>query len=104
MAPLARLAVQLAEHMVEQHIGAAGRVGSGIIADYRVKAEHRLDRVALEKTVEHLAGRTREQIERVALGLDRQPQQPPCLIDRSDERRVGKECVSTCRSRWSPYH
>src|SRR3546814_15735325 len=23
--------------------------------------------------------------------------------DRSDERRVGKECVSTCRSRWSPY-
>src|SRR3546814_15826792 len=22
---------------------------------------------------------------------------------RSDERRVGKECVSTCRSRWSPY-
>src|SRR3546814_10412426 len=28
------------------------------------------------------------------LGVDR----------RSEERRVGKECVSTCRSRWSPYH
>src|SRR3546814_14304695 len=27
-----------------------------------------------------------------------------CEFDRSDERRVGKECVSTCRSRWSPYH
>src|SRR3546814_13282880 len=26
------------------------------------------------------------------------------LRARSDERRVGKECVSTCRSRWSPYH
>src|SRR3546814_11865621 len=26
------------------------------------------------------------------------------LILRSEERRVGKECVSTCRSRWSPYH
>src|SRR3546814_11423316 len=26
------------------------------------------------------------------------------LADRSEERRVGKECVSTCRSRWSPYH
>src|SRR3546814_20474479 len=27
------------------------------------------------------------------------------LMDgRSEERRVGKECVSTCRSRWSPYH
>src|SRR3546814_15065972 len=24
-------------------------------------------------------------------------------LDRSEERRVGKECVSTCRSRWSPY-
>ena len=26
------------------------------------------------------------------------------MFDRSEERRVGKECVSTCRSRWSPYH
>src|SRR3546814_14221301 len=26
-----------------------------------------------------------------------------CVV-RSEERRVGKECVSTCRSRWSPYH
>src|SRR3546814_10491093 len=25
-------------------------------------------------------------------------------LARSEERRVGKECVSTCRSRWSPYH
>src|SRR3546814_14140425 len=25
-------------------------------------------------------------------------------VHRSEERRVGKECVSTCRSRWSPYH
>src|SRR3546814_18184134 len=28
----------------------------------------------------------------------------PSLSRRSEERRVGKECVSTCRSRWSPYH
>src|SRR3546814_16178546 len=37
-------------------------------------------------------------VERLAelLGLGR--------IDSSEERRVGKECVSTCRSRWSPYH
>src|SRR3546814_8666892 len=26
------------------------------------------------------------------------------IIQRSEERRVGKECVSTCRSGWSPYH
>src|SRR3546814_10996577 len=25
-------------------------------------------------------------------------------LERSEERRVGKACVSTCRSRWSPYH
>src|SRR3546814_18491677 len=28
----------------------------------------------------------------------------PAALKRSEERRVGKECVSTCRSRWSPYH
>src|SRR3546814_15881502 len=28
----------------------------------------------------------------------------PCGAPRSEERRVGIECVSTCRSRWSPYH
>src|SRR3546814_12373335 len=27
----------------------------------------------------------------------------PMTLSRSEERRVGKECVSTCRSRWSPY-
>src|SRR3546814_11970810 len=32
----------------------------------------------------------------LAPGLDR------VFVDRSEERRVGKECVSTCRSRWSP--
>src|SRR3546814_9304109 len=30
------------------------------------------------------------------------PDTPP--FARSEERRVGKECVGTCRSRWSPYH
>ena len=28
----------------------------------------------------------------------------PIMIVRSEERRVGKECVCQCRSRWSPYH
>src|SRR3546814_18368373 len=28
----------------------------------------------------------------------------PGILFRSEERRVGKECVSTCRSRWWPYH
>src|SRR3546814_14175493 len=35
---------------------------------------------------------------------DEQPQLGELDVDaRSEERRVGKECVSTCRSRWSPY-
>src|SRR3546814_17559447 len=35
----------------------------------------------------------------------RQPYNQSSVIQpRSEERRVGKECVSTCRSRWSPYH
>src|SRR3546814_21126308 len=36
-----------------------------------------------------------------------QPRAPVCChvsALRSEERRVGKECVSTCRSRWVPYH
>src|SRR3546814_4631211 len=32
------------------------------------------------------------------------PQRHNEQLIRSEERRVGKECVSTCRSRWSPYH
>src|SRR3546814_2378849 len=38
-----------------------------------------------------------------ARGRSRAPDRPAGVV-RSEERRVGKECVSTCRSRWSPYH
>src|SRR3546814_11131788 len=38
----------------------------------------------------------------VNLGVGEVEGLPPHV--RSEERRVGKECVSTCRSRWSPYH
>src|SRR3546814_6578760 len=40
------------------------------------------------------------------LGMDLIPQLAQDRFDltRSEERRVGKECVSTCRYRWSPYH
>src|SRR3546814_18314781 len=36
-------------------------------------------------------------------GDDRQRLNEEMMALRSEERRVGKECVSTCRSRWSPY-
>src|SRR3546814_11425075 len=59
---------------------AAGRLGSGAIREHAVRM---LELVRLPDAAEL---------------LDRYPHQ------RSEERRVGKECVSTCRSRWSPYH
>src|SRR3546814_14265784 len=37
-------------------------------------------------------------------GLHGAWQDPRRAGTRSEERRVGKECISTCRSRWSPYH
>src|SRR3546814_15604277 len=49
----------------------------------------------------------------IAVGIKRLPTLPTpeclcigdnCRYPRSEERRVGKECVSTCRSRWPPYH
>src|SRR3546814_14069806 len=47
--------------------------------------------------------------DRASLGIDRADERHgdrPGIADdvRSEERRVGKECVSTCRSRWSPDH
>src|SRR3546814_8914821 len=44
---------------------------------------------------------------RASHGAETRQQEDPATstsTTRSEERRVGKECVSTCRSRWSPYH
>src|SRR3546814_15667473 len=48
----------------------------------------------------------RAQDQSVARAARRETPVPVVLtrFARSAERRVGKECVSTCRSRWSPYH
>src|SRR3546814_12550766 len=55
------------------------------------------------------AARVNAQPERIAWSIfDEQRHQMMLAFedyqDRSEERRVGKECVSTCRSRWSPVH
>src|SRR3546814_12022236 len=44
------------------------------------------------------------QVEQELNGLTRTHLKRKLLDQRSEERRVGKECVSTCRSRWSPEH
>src|SRR3546814_4318369 len=49
----------------------------------------------LKRFVLQVAGGGDDQVRRV-IGMPKEL--------RSEERRVGKECVSTCRSRWSPYH
>src|SRR3546814_11755233 len=55
-----------------------------------------------DRGVEHLFQPILRDGETVEIGLD--PRRERAVAGRSEERRVGKECVSTCRSRWSPYH
>src|SRR3546814_11350866 len=68
-------------------------VAAVALAGAVVEVEHEVA-VLHQKVVEHLlaevVGVARADVLQVA--------------GRSEERRVGKECVSTCRSRWSPYH
>src|SRR3546814_13254015 len=49
-------------------------------------------------------GNTLEQVLNTLLQGNYEFKQAPNYVIRSEERRVGKECVSTCRSRWWPYH
>src|SRR3546814_11608979 len=77
-------------HHLQQASRARGRGGG-----YDVARDPRRDRQCAEPDRRYLAVRHDRLLRRVP---DRQPD------GRSEERRVGKECVSTCRSRWSPYH
>src|SRR3546814_11267152 len=52
-------------------------------------------------SMHHLDGDARQGI---VIELISQEMVDSSAIERSEERRVGKECVSTCRSRWSPTH
>src|SRR3546814_18339760 len=65
----------------------------------RIDGRERIERGALEERDLDIAREAMEAQE-PALALDPVEGRVP----RSEERRVGKECVSTCRSRWSPYH
>src|SRR3546814_15305828 len=50
----------------------------------------------------HDAGSFGEHVRHVEI-REKNGEKKPYLYIRAEERRVGKECVSTCRSRWSPY-
>src|SRR3546814_12202810 len=68
-------------------------VAQGYFLIRRLDAEQELYRSTVE-----LRGKTLDLIQR------RYAEGDISELDRSEERRVGKECVSTCRSRWAPYH
>src|SRR3546814_12983407 len=53
-------------------------------------------------SLRRISDRTGASSEAIALANKLKP--PFVIRIRSEERRGGKECVSTCRSRWSPYH
>ena len=59
-----------------------------------------------EAVLERCLENSRDDIDKTEGGVFFTALAPACLefAIRSEERRVGKECVSTCRSRWSPYH
>src|SRR3546814_16861248 len=70
------------------------RRGGGVICDVGAKRRG-ADRLRILQRLPPLGG-VEDQLHIAVLD--------PVDDVRSEERRVGKECVSTCRSRWSPYH
>src|SRR3546814_10263602 len=72
-----------------------------------LKAEHRIGNKAVVRQPRHQDSPSRTILSETCTAIcpPRRPMRPRNIgTSRSEERRVGKECVSTCRSRWSPYH
>src|SRR3546814_6072330 len=69
--------------------------GAQILAQANGQIQERLKQVDAQTTI-HVENRKQQ-------AQDAQSQRE-LQMQRSEERRVGKECVSTCRSRWWPYH
>src|SRR3546814_16947948 len=72
-----------------------------------LQSQHEAAKEALTAASESLTAITadREQLaDQLEAGRTKVVEAKAALDKRSEERRVGKECVSTCRSRWWPYH
>ncbi len=89
VAPQALPAVHLSEGVMQHHIGRTRRVGARIVADDGVEAEQRLDQIALEAIVEHVAGRAREQVEQRPLALQREAAQDVRAAERIERLADG---------------
>src|SRR3546814_20829787 len=91
-----------------KHIGARANAlwPQGLLVDRRGFTQQQVD---VRLRVSRLLHQRLTQVDQIAAGemfIDqvRRAFELVGAIRRSEERRVGKECVSTCRSRWSPYH
>ena len=73
MPPHPLASVDLAEGVMQEDIGCAGRVGTGIISHHRIEPEQGLDQVALEPGIEIIARGLREQVEHRVQGLCGKP-------------------------------
>src|SRR3546814_11638805 len=60
--------------------------------------------IQVKKTAKKESSTITRKIACTTAAVVRKPTSSAFPSTRSEERRVGKECVSTCRSRWSPYH
>src|SRR3546814_20921307 len=85
----------LLRHDAEQATCRA-KIAHGVVAEHADGALGGVDQAGNDADQRRLAGAVRPQQCEEFAAAD--------LETRSEERRVGKECVSTCRSRWSPYH
>src|SRR3546814_19786435 len=79
------------------NIGADGIIGLDSLQDMRVLVDFRNETIAVADVDEERSDRGFEIVVRARHKLGQ-------LLIRSEGRRVGKEWVSTSRSRWSPYH
>src|SRR3546814_15204442 len=75
------------------------------LSDYDMNIRIASERLNTLETLHHARQQNWRYLLDVPNGAGRTRQFEEAVIAlRSEERRVGKACVSTCRSRWSPYH
>src|SRR3546814_18947080 len=77
-------------------LGGEGREDVVIIDDAVLENFNKGGALVLVRGLQHVG--------QMLADVDRAGNETPGRSERSEERRVGKECVRTCRSRWSPYH
>src|SRR5208337_4726768 len=97
VAPDALSAVGFAEAVMKQHVGRAGRVGTGVGSDDSVEAEDRLDGIALEPLLEKIAGRTGEDLDEIPLAFESKRTQAVDDPRRIEQFAQSRREAASCR-------